>query len=69
MESERQCLEGKQHQDLFVLTGELLPGLLVGQKEVAHMYALMADRRTQEAPHQRRVVGKAAPAEVGRQGP
>ena len=65
----RPGLRGERRQHLLVLSGERLPARFVGQIEVAHLHAPVADRRPQEAPRQRRVSRKPQRAEVGRQVP
>ena len=62
-------LRREQHQDLFVLTGELRSALLLGEKEGADVHAAMAYRRSLQGLRPHQVRGKAERPDVTGQVP
>ena len=63
----RRRLRREQHQDLFVLTGELPSAFLFGEKEVADRHAPMPHRRSLEGLRPHQVRGKAELPDVAGQ--
>ena len=61
----RRRLRGEQHQDLPILLRELLPTLLLAEKEVADMHPPVLHRHGLQGLRQRQLLGIAERADVG----